>query len=94
MNVKIISYMRCIYFTFQEFGFEFYFLQVWNDSHFKLINSQKDATMSFIGAEIDQLWIPDTVFVNSKSSFVHRITVDNKFLLADFNTGQMAYHTR
>ena len=50
--------------------------------------------MSFIGAEIDKLWIPDTVFVNPKSSFVHKVTLDNRFLLADFNTGQMAYHTR
>ena len=80
--------------TFQEFGFEFYFLQVWNDSHFQLIDSEKNATMSFVGSDIDHLWTPDTVFVNSKSSFVHKITVENRFLLADFNTGQMAYHSR
>ena len=50
--------------------------------------------MSFVGKDIDHFWIPDTVFVNSKSSFVHKITVENRFLLADFNTGQMAYHSR
>ena len=50
--------------------------------------------MSFVGKDIDHFWTPDTVFVNSKSSFVHKITVQNRFLLADFKTGQMAYHSR
>ena len=47
-----------------------------------------------IGQEVEKVWLPDTVFVNSKSSKFHDVTVNNRFLSINMDDGSVMYHVR
>ena len=59
-----------------------------NDSRFE------NATVELIGPQLQDLWLPDTIFVNSKRSKFHAITIDNRFMTIYLADGLIAYHSR
>ena len=73
---------------------DFYFAQFWYDPRFRTQGKTPDATINLIGAEVDKLWLPDTVFINSKSSDFHTVTINNRFLTVNFSNGKIIYHAR
>ena len=52
------------------------------------------STVELIGPQLQDLWLPDTIFVNSKRSKFHAITIDNRFLTIYLGDGMIAYHSR
>lgn len=73
---------------------DFYFAQFWNDYRFKVHQTQEAALINLIGKEVENIWLPDTVFINSKESKFHDVTINNRFLSVNFNTGDLLYHSR
>ena len=81
----------------QEYSIDFYFGQFWNDKRFinKTNNfNPRENFINLIGKEVDRVWVPDVVFVNSKSSRFHGVTINNRFLTVVFEDGYMVYHSR
>ena len=77
----------------QAYGLDFYFAQSWIDQRF-VSKDHSDCVVNMIGKEVDKVWLPDTVFVNSKSSKFHDVTVNNRFLSINMNDGSVMYHIR
>eukprot|EP00794_Sanderia_malayensis_P006034 gene6034-6735_t len=78
-----------------EYSLDIYFLQLWFDPRFNLSEPKyKGATVELIGTQVQDVWLPDTIFVNSKKSKFHAITIDNRFLTIYLHSGMMVYHSR
>jgi len=80
---------------FQEYTVDLYFLQLWFDPRFNVSDRRfENARVELIGPQLQDLWLPDTIFVNSKRSRFHAITIDNRFLTIYLGSGMIAYHSR
>ena len=79
--------------SFQAYGLDFYFAQMWVDKRF-VSRDHKNCIINMIGQEVEKVWLPDTVFVNSKSSKFHDVTVNNRFLSINMDDGSVMYHVR
>eukprot|EP00795_Rhopilema_esculentum_P002077 gene2077-17647_t len=78
-----------------EYTLDVYFLQIWFDPRFNVSDKRyENATVELIGPQLQDLWLPDTIFVNSKRSKFHAITIDNRFLTIYLSDGMIAYHSR
>lgn len=78
-----------------EYSLDIYFLQLWHDPRFNITDPlYHNATVELIGSQINDVWVPDTIFVNSKRSKFHSITIDNRFLTIYLADGMMVYHSR
>ena len=53
-----------------------YFQQSWKDK--RLSYSGIPLNLTLDNRVADQLWVPDTYFLNDKKSFVHGVTVKNR----------------
>ncbi|GIY70190.1 gamma-aminobutyric acid receptor subunit alpha-6 [Caerostris darwini] len=73
------------------YSMDCYFRQTWFDSRLKFF-SQKDV-LSMDWKFLQKVWIPDTFFLNGKSSYLHKITVPNKFIRLR-KDGQLKYSMR
>lgn len=63
-----------------DFSFDMYFRQFWTDPRMAF-NRRPGFNKVVVGADyIDNLWVPDTFFVNEKSSHIHQHTTKNQFL--------------
>ncbi|OXA53272.1 Gamma-aminobutyric acid receptor subunit alpha-4 [Folsomia candida] len=80
--------------TDETYSMDCYFRQIWVDNRLKFNRSQgglKEFSMNWLFLE--RVWKPDTYFVNGKRSYLHSITVPNKFLrLRD--DGKLTYSMR
>ncbi|KAH0520230.1 Gamma-aminobutyric acid receptor subunit beta-1 [Microtus ochrogaster] len=55
-----------------------YFQQSWKDK--RLSYSGIPLNLTLDNRVADQLWVPDTYFLNDKKSFVHGVTVKNRMI--------------
>ncbi|MBN3271435.1 GBRB2 protein, partial [Polyodon spathula] len=55
-----------------------YFQQYWRDK--RLVYSGIPLNLTLDNRVADQLWVPDTYFLNDKKSFVHGVTVKNRMI--------------
>lgn len=55
-----------------------YFQQYWRDKRLAYIGIPLNLTLD--NRVADQLWVPDTYFLNDKKSFVHGVTVKNRMI--------------
>ncbi|CAK9299804.1 unnamed protein product [Gordionus sp. m RMFG-2023] len=74
-----------------DFTMSMYFRQTWRDERLAYDGPVKILPVSI--KILEQIWKPDTYFHNGKESFVHSITVPNRFLRID-NNGSILYSTR
>ena len=77
-----------------EFTLDIYFVQLWTDERLMIKALPKSSHVELIGGQIERIWVPDTIFVNTKRSKFHSGTVDNRFLKIFFNKGLVVYHAR
>ena len=74
---------------------DMYFAQIWHDPRFNVSGVSENATIELLGSQqLDDIWLPDTIFINSKSSNFHQITVENRFVTIYLWSGLMVYHSR
>ncbi|OXA60668.1 Gamma-aminobutyric acid receptor subunit beta, partial [Folsomia candida] len=63
-----------------DFTLDFYFRQMWKDPRLKFEGTEGISTLS-VGSEfLKSIWVPDTFFVNEKTSYFHTATTSNEFL--------------
>lgn len=55
-----------------------YFQQAWRDK--RLSYNVIPLNLTLDNRVADQLWVPDTYFLNDKKSFVHGVTVKNRMI--------------
>ena len=64
--------------VFQDYTLTMYFQQAWRDK--RLSYSEIAYNLTLDNRVADQLWVPDTYFLNDKKSFVHGVTVKNRMI--------------
>lgn len=62
----------------QDFTLTMYFQQYWRDKRLAYTGIPLNLTLD--NRVADQLWVPDTYFLNDKKSFVHGVTVKNRMI--------------
>lgn len=65
-------------FVLQDYTLTMYFQQYWRDKRLAYIGIPLNLTLD--NRVADQLWVPDTYFLNDKKSFVHGVTVKNRMI--------------
>ncbi|OBS73741.1 hypothetical protein A6R68_15721, partial [Neotoma lepida] len=61
-----------------DYTLTMYFQQYWRDK--RLAYSGIPLNLTLDNRVADQLWVPDTYFLNDKKSFVHGVTVKNRMI--------------
>ncbi|XP_006894229.1 PREDICTED: gamma-aminobutyric acid receptor subunit beta-1 isoform X4 [Elephantulus edwardii] len=64
--------------TLEDYTLTMYFQQSWKDK--RLSYSGIPLNLTLDNRVADQLWVPDTYFLNDKKSFVHGVTVKNRMI--------------
>nr|XP_018671511.2 gamma-aminobutyric acid receptor subunit rho-2-like [Ciona intestinalis] len=67
--------------------------ETWTDTRLKFISNSDDNSIVLPSRLISKLWVPDLYIVGSKSSFIHKTTVDN-LVLRLFNDGSIFYNVK
>ncbi|CAG5991502.1 unnamed protein product [Menidia menidia] len=62
----------------EDYTLTMYFQQAWRDK--RLSYSEIAYNLTLDNRVADQLWVPDTYFLNDKKSFVHGVTVKNRMI--------------
>ena len=62
----------------QDYTLTMYFQQYWRDKRLAYTGIPLNLTLD--NRVADQLWVPDTYFLNDKKSFVHGVTVKNRMI--------------
>lgn len=65
-------------FLLKDYSMDCYFRQQWRDRRLSFLGPIKSLSLSI--KMLERIWRPDTYFYNGKNSYVHTITVPNKFL--------------
>ncbi|XP_075545286.1 gamma-aminobutyric acid receptor subunit alpha-6-like [Dermacentor variabilis] len=73
------------------FSMDCYFRQTWYDRRLSFHGDIKVLSVSWQFLEL--VWTPDTYFFNGKSSYLHKVTVPNKFVRL-FPDGRLMYSMR
>ncbi|XP_063040793.1 gamma-aminobutyric acid receptor subunit beta-4 isoform X2 [Engraulis encrasicolus] len=61
-----------------DYTITMYFQQSWRDK--RLAYTEMDLNLTLDNRVADQLWLPDTYFLNDKKSFLHGVTVKNRMI--------------
>lgn len=76
---QIFIVATCMLFYFpQDYTLTMYFQQYWRDKRLAYAGIPLNLTLD--NRVADQLWVPDTYFLNDKKSFVHGVTVKNRMI--------------
>ncbi|NWI99607.1 GBRG3 protein, partial [Crypturellus undulatus] len=75
----------------QEYQIDIFFAQTWTDSRLRFNSTMKILTLN--SNMVGLIWIPDTIFRNSKTAEAHWITTPNQ-LLRIWNDGKILYTLR
>lgn len=87
MNTEVFAYFPSLFgdkitiFFFslsQDYTLTMYFQQAWRDK--RLSYNVIPLNLTLDNRVADQLWVPDTYFLNDKKSFVHGVTVKNRMI--------------
>ncbi len=76
----------------QIFSLDCYFRQYWTDPRLKY-NSTRLKELPMNWAFLTKIWRPDTYIVNGKQSYLHKMTVPNRFIRIAPN-GRISYSQR
>ncbi|CAL8113696.1 unnamed protein product [Orchesella dallaii] len=63
-----------------DFTVDFYFRQMWKDNRLTFLGPKGVDTLSVSSEFLKSMWVPDTFFVNEKTSYFHTATTNNEFL--------------
>ena len=74
------------------YSLDCYFRQVWYDERLKYNASGIDE-LALNWAFLAKIWVPDTYFVNGMKSYLHKITVPNRFVRISPD-GKVSYSQR
>uniref|UniRef100_H2XZS2 Uncharacterized protein n=1 Tax=Ciona intestinalis TaxID=7719 RepID=H2XZS2_CIOIN len=77
----------------QDLTFTLCMHETWTDTRLKFISNSDDNSIVLPSRLISKLWVPDLYIVGSKSSFIHKTTVDN-LVLRLFNDGSIFYNVK
>ncbi|OXB80419.1 UNVERIFIED_CONTAM: hypothetical protein H355_003475, partial [Colinus virginianus] len=77
-NFFMIVFMLCVYEYRKDYTLTMYFQQYWRDKRLAYAGIPLNLTLD--NRVADQLWVPDTYFLNDKKSFVHGVTVKNRMI--------------
>ncbi|TNN62275.1 Gamma-aminobutyric acid receptor subunit beta-3 [Liparis tanakae] len=77
MNIDIAS-IDMVSEVNMDYTLTMYFQQAWRDK--RLSYSEIAYNLTLDNRVADQLWVPDTYFLNDKKSFVHGVTVKNRMI--------------
>ncbi|KAG7283107.1 LOW QUALITY PROTEIN: hypothetical protein CRUP_033053 [Coryphaenoides rupestris] len=77
MNIDIAS-IDMVSEVNMDYTLTMYFQQAWRDK--RLSYSEIALNLTLDNRVADQLWVPDTYFLNDKKSFVHGVTVKNRMI--------------
>ncbi|CAL8402056.1 unnamed protein product [Boreogadus saida] len=61
-----------------DYTITMYFQQSWRDK--RLAYNEMSLNLTLDNRVADQLWLPDTYFLNDKKSFLHGVTVKNRMI--------------
>ncbi|XP_060089851.1 gamma-aminobutyric acid receptor subunit gamma-3 isoform X3 [Heteronotia binoei] len=75
-----------------EYQIDIFFAQTWTDSRLRF-NSTMKRSLTLNSNMVGLIWIPDTIFRNSKTAEAHWITTPNQ-LLRIWNDGKILYTLR
>ena len=78
--------------TKQTFSLDCYFRQNWTDYRLKY-NNTKFKVLAMNWQFLTKIWRPDTVIINGKDSYLHKMTVPNRFIRISPD-GQISYSQR
>ena len=82
MTAPVIFIVECNHITLisspQDYTLTMYFQQYWRDKRLAYTGIPLNLTLD--NRVADQLWVPDTYFLNDKKSFVHGVTVKNRMI--------------
>ena len=78
MMVMMVKFFSRFPFFLQDYTLTMYFQQSWKDK--RLSYSGIPLNLTLDNRVADQLWVPDTYFLNDKKSFVHGVTVKNRMI--------------
>ncbi|PKU27267.1 gamma-aminobutyric acid receptor subunit hypothetical protein [Limosa lapponica baueri] len=67
----------CLFLS-QDYTITMYFQQSWRDK--RLAYNDLPLNLTLDNRVADQLWLPDTYFLNDKKSFLHGVTVKNRMI--------------
>lgn len=70
--------LTVVMFLLQDYTITMYFQQSWRDK--RLAYSDLPLNLTLDNRVADQLWLPDTYFLNDKKSFLHGVTVKNRMI--------------
>ncbi|XP_022660141.1 gamma-aminobutyric acid receptor subunit alpha-6-like isoform X1 [Varroa jacobsoni] len=73
------------------YSMDCYFRQSWRDERLKFEGSLKKLSVSW--QFLERIWTPDTYINNGKSSYLHKVTVPNKFIRLQ-SDGTLKYSMR
>lgn len=77
---KIKDLFDFLRYLFKDFTLDFYFRQFWTDPRLAF-NKQPGIETLSVGSEfIKNIWVPDTFFVNEKTSYFHTVSTNNEFI--------------
>lgn len=79
LSPSLFGYKITIFFSrSQDYTLTMYFQQAWRDK--RLSYNVIPLNLTLDNRVADQLWVPDTYFLNDKKSFVHGVTVKNRMI--------------
>lgn len=67
-----------LFLPLQDYTITMYFQQSWQDK--RLAYGELNLNLTLDNRVADQLWLPDTYFLNDKKSFLHGVTVKNRMI--------------
>ena len=70
-----------------------YFRQFWTDNRLSFNSTSQLEELAMNWAFLNRIWRPDTFIVNGKDSYLHKMTVPNRFIRIS-PKGQIAYSQR
>lgn len=79
-----------LFFLFQDYTATIFLRQRWTDERLCFDGNK---SLSLDGRLVEMLWVPDTFIVDSKKSFLHDITVENR-LIRIYPNGTVLYALR
>uniref|UniRef100_A0A8B9M7J4 Gamma-aminobutyric acid receptor subunit pi n=1 Tax=Accipiter nisus TaxID=211598 RepID=A0A8B9M7J4_9AVES len=88
-NIGLLC-MIILFFLFQDYTATIFLRQRWTDERLCFDGNK---SLSLDGRLVEMLWVPDTFIVDSKKSFLHDITVENR-LIRIYPNGTVLYALR
>uniref|UniRef100_A0A8C0B013 Gamma-aminobutyric acid receptor subunit pi n=1 Tax=Buteo japonicus TaxID=224669 RepID=A0A8C0B013_9AVES len=88
-NIGLLC-MIILFFLFQDYTATIFLRQRWTDERLCFDGNK---SLSLDGRLVEMLWVPDTFIVDSKKSFLHDVTVENR-LIRIYPNGTVLYALR